>query len=186
MATFADLKRLEQDPRFAQLPYAIQLEIRSKVGASILYSSPEFAQVPLPQREEALTKLAFQPPRFESPRYAEQVAQITQAAAKGDVQAKQFMANTLIAAEFHAKSLIFGTINQKLMIPLAKSLYPGEATKIAIRMQEMSPDAKKAAEYFDYQISKDKQWAKRNQIARTLIGIGGMVAHIGLLEGVLA
>lgn len=58
-------QKLENDPRFAKLPYDEQIRLRAEVLKKQLQLDPKFAQLPPEQKQLLFDKLIFAAPRFE-------------------------------------------------------------------------------------------------------------------------
>lgn len=74
LQTFADLKILENDPRFTNLTYDAQVRLRTKAFTKVAKTDPRFLNLQTAAKDRLMRKYIFQPPKFEDP-VATQVAQ---------------------------------------------------------------------------------------------------------------
>lgn len=161
------LQAMEADPRFAQLSYNEQIDLRSKGFLNVMGTDPRFAQITAPEKELLLRKYAYRPPVFEDQRLNVLSDGVRNRVESGDedflkrlsgLQAGQGLASGVIG---NALTNLFGAIS-------------GESGQL-MALATAGPENEKFSAYVGYLSSRDEQVAK---LGNTLKSIGSGVSFV--------
>jgi len=182
----ATIQEIESKPEFAAYTYDQQIKIRTAYAKKYLPANPEFAKYNPAEKQAIVDALIFRPPVFEDKNLQSQVDGLWQRAKQGDKKAKDKMMNMVVFSAFEDQSLIVSLFDHALVAPIAEAVQGNSSLTpdLEYRQLTISPEGRKAIQFFDTAISQDTQMAKKLGVYKTIASVGGFLADFaGLYVG---
>lgn len=204
--TVQGLVQLENMEGFKDLPWEAQQEARSGVLAATLPKYEWFKKAPPPLKQKVFNSIMAMPPRFTDGETSQKVNEISALWKSGDKNkqqyAKQLMTSVLAARDWFANSTLSNFLKGTVLKPLAQQVEGGGQQYAAFlerqptfrgqpvikteSLLEWKPDQEKAAKYFEFLLSKDRQAARFMKNVRTGSQLLSTASDILMWEGLLA
>ena len=205
--------QLQSDPKFAQLSYDAQIQVRGEVLQDELRNDPKFLALSQAARLQVLERMIYAPPALVHKRTEQRVAGLGMSLEKGDPQAKMAIEATLGNEYAKEAGLIFGTFGrlfEKYALWSTKVTgqdqfqgYTPMGEKVAGGMQKLfgqsdtdpsalifakdaQEDKDRVMDYFSYLTSKDRKLGRLVRMREMGTPILGAFVDMGIIYPLLA
>jgi len=189
LQTFADLKLLENDPRFTNLTYSAQVRLRTKAFTKIARTDPRFLNLQTQAKDRLMRKYIFQPPKFEDPNVQEYASTLYKQATSKNPAEKEFFNNILESTAFEkgmAQNLI-PKLLYKLDEGLQKLKYnltgEGPTYNAPLAHAAYGAEKNKFMTFVEYLISPSKQQTKTFNQMQAAGNTAGFITDLLVMYG---
>jgi len=178
------LAQLNSDPKFQELSYESQVQVRREIFSKQLPADPKFQQFAPDQKMKILNGLVYAPPALKDQNSQREINDLHKRISQGDEQAIGFAKKELMLATLGKASLIANVVDRALVSPFLESLETGPDEQWDHADILADPERKKIIQYMDLNLNSNGYVGRKFNTMRTALGVGATLAEFVALMGI--